>query len=249
MKFHIKKIPTFTLGLLVGVLLTAGTAVGATAYLKATQSNVSLIVDGTQAKLSDSPVNVNGKIYLPVRDTANALGYSVESVTTSAVALKEVKTENTTKQTNSDTTKSSTSTNDTKTSNNTTTSKIVNNLKETYSIDGKFDVEKIKTAISSGELTINSQDSATGNSLLHYVVLENNYELYKVIKKNALNPNIKNNDGQTPMHIAAIKENRFYMGELKDLKVDLKIMDNSSKMAIDYAEKGSSVYNSLFTGD
>lgn len=39
-----------------------------------------------------------------------------------------------------------------------------------YTKGDKLDSEKIAAAIASGELTINSQDAATGKSLLMYVV-------------------------------------------------------------------------------
>ncbi|WKL03163.1 stalk domain-containing protein [Paenibacillus amylolyticus] len=120
MKKLVTKIPTFLLGAVVGITLTGATAVGAATYLKATQSNVKIVVDGAQAKLSDSPLNVNGRLYLPVRDTANAMGYTVESVTSSQVSLKEgFSTSNATSNngstvtsvTNSNSNKSSTSNN------------------------------------------------------------------------------------------------------------------------------------------
>ncbi|WP_256975014.1 stalk domain-containing protein [Paenibacillus amylolyticus] len=244
MKKLLTKLPTFMLGAIVGVAVTAGSAVGAATYFKATQSNVKIVVDGSQAKLSESPLNVNGKLYLPVRDTANALGYSVQSVTTSQVSLKESATSsNTTSPSNNNT--SGTPSNST--NNNSTSNKKVNNLKETYSTDGKLDAEKIRTALNNGTLDVNSVDSASGNSLLHLVVLENNFEAYKAIKRNALDPNIQNTtDKQTPLHLAVINNNSFFRGELLDnLKVDATLKDSNSKQAIDYTEKGSSDYYRL----
>ncbi|PIH57173.1 hypothetical protein CS562_22555 [Paenibacillus sp. LK1] len=235
------------LGAIVGVVATAGSVAGAATYFKATQSSVKIVVDGTQAKLSDSPLNVNGKLYLPVRDTANALGYSVESVTSSQVSLKEG-TSTSQSTTNSNITNGQNSSNSItpSSSNNTTTSKKVNNLKETYSTDDKLDAEKLRTALNNGTLDVNSVDSVTGNSLLHLVILENNFEAYKAIKRNALDPNIQNNEKQTPLHLAVISNNSFFRGELLDnLKVDASLKDSNSKQAIDYTEKGSSDYYRL----
>lgn len=238
MKKIVSKIPTFMLGAIVGITLTAGTAVGAATYLKATQSNVKILVDGTQAKLSDSPLNVNGRLYLPVRDTANALGYSVESVTSSKVSLKEGASSNTTTNGGSTGTSTNSNTNSSSTSNN-TGGQYVQGLYEKYSTNGKLDAAKIKEAIAAKEITVNTQDKETGNSLMHYVVLENNYSLFLTIKRNALDVNLQNNDKQTPLHLAVINKNSFYYGELEQLKANPNIEDKNGLLAIDYAEKNS----------
>ncbi|MHA7582076.1 stalk domain-containing protein [Paenibacillus vandeheii] len=241
MKKILSKLPTFILGAIVGITVTAGTAVGAATYLKATQSSVKIIVDGTQAKLSESPLNVNGKLYLPVRDTANAMGYSVESVTSTQVSLKEgVSASNTTTNNSS----AGTSVNNPSNSNNSTTTnntggQYVQGLHEKYSTDGKLDVTKVKEAITTKKITVNTQDKDTGNSLMHYVVLENNYSLYLTIKRNALDVNLQNNQKQTPLHLAVINKNSFYYGELEQLKANPNIEDKNGLLPIDYAEKNS----------
>ncbi|RPK28793.1 hypothetical protein [Paenibacillus xylanexedens] len=243
MKKMLSKLPTFMLGAIVGVAVTAGSAVGAATYLKATQSNVKIVVDGAQAKLSESPLNVNGKLYLPVRDTANAMGYSIESVTSSQVSLKDSSpsSSSTTPPTNST---SSTSSNSTNT--NTTASKKVNNLKEIYSTDDKLDAEKIRTALNNGTLDVNAQDSSNGdNTLLMYSIEEKNYEAYKALKRNSLNVDIQRADGKTALHLVTINEDRFYFGELKNLKADPDIKDNSSKKPLDYAKEDSAMYDLL----
>ncbi|MCY9517217.1 stalk domain-containing protein [Paenibacillus apiarius] len=233
-----KKLTILITGIFIGVALSAGTVVGATTYLKATQSNVKIVVNDTEAKLSNPPVHVNGKLYLPVRDTANALGYSVQSVTRSAVTLKEGISQNTSAQTN----ESKTKTNSVKKE-----YQMVKNLKETYSTDGKLDAAKIKEALNNGTLDVNAQDTDTGNTLLMYVILENNYEAYKSIKHNDLNPNIQNKDKQTALHLTTINKNYFYRGELlDDLKVDASIMDAAGKQAIDYTEEDSTDYFRLY---
>ncbi|MFS0857331.1 stalk domain-containing protein [Paenibacillus taichungensis] len=244
MKKMLRKMSTFTLGLIVGVTFTGATAVGAATYLKATQSNVKIVVDGTQAKLSESPLNVNGKLYLPVRDTANAMGYSVESVSSTQVSLKEGVSASSTS--NSSSTVDKTGSAELPSQNtNTTTSKKVKNLKDTYSTDGKLDAEKIRTALNNGSLDVNAQDSDDGNTLLHYVVMEENYEAFKAIKRNALNVNLKNLLGQTPIMITVIEDKGFYFGEIRDLKPDLNITDNSGKKVIDLADPKSTYYSTL----
>lgn len=242
MKKMLSKVPTFMLGAIVGVTVTAGSAVGAATYLKATQSNVKLVVDGSQAKLSESPLNVNGKLYLPVRDTANAMGYSVESVTSTQVSLKESVTDSSsvTSPTNNTPTTPSNPTNT-----NTTASKKVKNLKETYSTDGKLDATKIRTALDNKSLDLNAVDQDTGNALIHYVIEENNFEAFKAIKRNALNVNVQNSLGQTPLHIAILNNSSFYLGELKDLKANADLKDNNGSKPIDLAKKNSPNYISL----
>lgn len=233
MKKLASRLPTFMLGAVVGVTLTAGTAVGAATYLKATQSNVKLVVDGSQAKLSESPLNVNGRLYLPVRDTANALGYSVESVTSSQVSLKEgVTTSNIT--TNNGSTGTTTIPNT-----STTTSKKVKNLKETYSTDGKLDATKIRTALNNGTVDVNAQDSDSGKTLLIFVIEEDNYEAFKAINRNALDPDVQDNKGKTALMFSILEKSKFYFGEIIDMKPDITISDDEGKKAIDYAEQGS----------
>ncbi|MBD8839927.1 hypothetical protein IFU39_19110 [Paenibacillus sp. CFBP 13594] len=233
MKKLTTKVPAFLLGAVVGITLTAGTAVGAATYLKATQSSVKIVVNGTQVKLSERPMNINGKLFLPVRDTANAMGYSVESVTSSQVSLKESSTISNTAIPSNNITST------TPNSSINTSSKKVKNLKETYSTDGKLDAEKLRTALNNATLGVNDQDSYTGNTLLHLAVLEDNYEALKAIKRNALNPNIQNSLGQTPLMISILEKSNFYFGEIIDMKPDITITDKEGKKAIDYAEQGS----------
>ncbi|WDQ34981.1 stalk domain-containing protein [Paenibacillus marchantiae] len=245
MKKMFTKLPTFLLGAVVGITLTTGTAVGATTYLKATQSNVKIVVDGTQAKLSDSPLNVNGRLYLPVRDTANAMGYSVESVTSTQVSLEKGSTTNSTTNTGSTGSQSGSAIVPSQSSDNntsTTTSKKVKNLRETYSTDEKLDAEKIRTALNNGTLDVNAQDSTNGgNTLLMYVIEEDNFEAYKAINRNALDVNVQRDDGKTALMLSVIENSSFYFGEVINKKPDTKLKDNSKKTALDYAENNSSL--------
>ncbi|MFW5433181.1 ankyrin repeat domain-containing protein [Paenibacillus apiarius] len=238
MKKFVTKTPAFLLGLLVGAILTAGTAVGAATFYKAMPMNITVVVGENQAKLSDSPLNVNGKTYLPLRDTASALGYSVQSVTSSEITLKE--------KANVD--KEKVQKNTAKNDKTKTTIKTVKmkNLKETYSADGKLDAAKLKEALNDGTLDVNAQDADTGMTLMHYVVLEDNYEAYKAIRRNNLNVNIPDNNGQTPLFLAVINKNHFYFGEVLDeLNADFMVKDSGGKQAIDYTDKGTTFYNAL----
>jgi len=246
MKKIVSKLPTFLLGAIVGITFTGATAVGAATYLKATQSKVKIVVDGAQAKLSESPMNIGGRLYLPVRDTANAMGYSVESVTSSLVSLKEGITASSTSNSGSTGGQSGTVVTTPSSSNsglaNTTASKKVANLRETYSTDGKLDAQKIRTALNNGTLDVNSTDSTNGNNtLLMYVIEEDNFEAYKAINRNALDVNVQRDDGKTALMLTVIENSSFYFGEVINKKPDTKLKDNSSKTALDYAENNPSL--------
>lgn len=113
-------------------------------------------------------------------------------------------------------------------------------MKEIYSTDNKLDAEKIRTALNNGTLDVNAQDlSNGGNTLLMYVIEENNYEAYKAIKRNALDVNVQRDDGKTALMLTVITKNDFYFGEMTNLKADAKIKDSSKKQAIDYADDNS----------
>jgi hypothetical protein len=229
-----KKIPTFALGLIVGVTLTAGSAVGAATYLKATPKTVKIVVGSNQKSVE--AMNVNNKLYVPVRDAGSSFGYSVSGVTSSTVTFTEGIT-----VTPSATT--GTSTGNTGTVN--TGGEYMQGLHDKYSTDGKLDAAKVKAGITAGEITVNAQDE-NGNSILHWVVLENNFAVYSVIKVNALNVDLQNKEGQTPLMLSVINENSFYYGELTNhYKSDATLKDNSGKRAIDYTKEGSSTYIAL----
>ncbi|MDY8021279.1 stalk domain-containing protein [Paenibacillus polymyxa] len=237
-----KRIPTFLAGAIFGVAVAVSSVAGASTYLKATLTPTKIIVDGEQAKLSDSPINVNGKAYLPLRDTASAMGYNVASASGGKIEL--VKSNGTT------TTPSSTPPATTTTKSEPVTTAVKQGGKtfnvEQYAKGDKLDSEKIAAAIASGELTINSQDS-NGDSILHWVIRKNDYATYLVIKKNALNVNILNNKKQSPLHEAVIDKNSFYQGELTGLtyKANPNIKDSEGKLPIDYTESNSTQKNSL----
>ncbi|MMZ53393.1 hypothetical protein D1872_151800 [compost metagenome] len=235
-----KRIPTFLAGAIFGVAVAVSGVAGASTYLKATLTPTKIIVDGEQAKLSDSPINVNGKAYLPLRDTASAMGYNVVSANGGKIEL--VKSNGTTPAPSS----TPSATTNTKSEPATT---AVKQGGKTFNVDqytkgDKLDSEKIAAAIASGELTINSQD-ANGDSILHWVIRKNDYATYLVIKKNALNVNILNNKKQSPLHEAALQNSNFYIGELESLHANPKLMDIEGKKPIEHIRVNSSNYISL----
>ncbi|KAF6626937.1 hypothetical protein H6F38_23045 [Paenibacillus sp. EKM208P] len=235
-----KRVPTFLVGVIVGAAVAVSGVAGASTYLKATLTpNTKIIVNGEQAKLSDSPINVNGKAYLPLRDTASAMGYSVASASGGKIELVEGA--------------SATSTSTTAQPTKTDTTKVTETSKggKTFNVDqyakgDKLDSEKIAAAIASGVLTINSQDAATGKSLLMLVIEKDDYATYQVIHKNGLNPNLQDKEGNTALHYVVKYDNSSYMGELKSMKVDPKIKNKNGQRAYDLVtDKNSGVAVSL----
>ncbi|KZE81632.1 hypothetical protein AV545_09135 [Paenibacillus jamilae] len=232
-----KRIPTFLAGAIVGAAVVLSGVAGASTYLKATLLNTKVIVNGAEVKLNDQPISVNGRSYLPVRDTASAMGYSVKSASGSKIELMEggmssvsSTSAQTTQPTKTDTTKATA-----------TTNKGAKTFDVNQFLKGdKLDSEKIAQAISSGELTINSQD-ANGDSILHWVIRKNDYSSYLVIKKNALNVNIVNSLGNTPLHEAVLDKNGFYIGELtgNTYRAKAKVKNAEGKIPLDLVEKGS----------
>ncbi|WP_405169287.1 hypothetical protein [Paenibacillus sp. FSL H3-0286] len=227
-----KKISTFALGLIVGISLTAATSVGAaTIYLKAIPKTVKIVVGDSQKSVE--AMNVNSKLYIPVRDAGDSFGYSVSGVTSSAVTFQEGVSVGS----------SETGSNKSKTESSNVGGEYVQGLHDKYSTDGILDVDKVKAGIAAAEITVNAQDKETGNSLLHYVIKENNFAVYNVIKVNSLNVNLQNKEGNTPLHTAIIEKNNFYFGELiNQYKADAKIKNNQTKQPIDLSEKNSSEY-------
>ncbi|AUO05283.1 hypothetical protein C0638_01200 [Paenibacillus sp. lzh-N1] len=225
---------TFVVGLGAGVILTASASVGASNFVKAKLTpDTKIVVNGQQAKLNDSPISVNGKAYLPLRDVSSAMGYSVKSASGSKIELV---------QDGTNSSKSTATTQSTKVDTASTTA--VKQGGKTFNVEqflkgDKLDSEKIAAAIASGELTINSQEAATGKSLLMYAIEKNDYELYKIIHKSGLNPNLQDNEGNTALHIAVLSGNNFYLGELEDMKANPTTKNKNGRMPIDEAKNSA----------
>ncbi|MNW28322.1 Ankyrin repeats (3 copies) [compost metagenome] len=236
-----KKISTFIAGALFGVVLASAGVAGASTYLKATQLTTKVYVDGQEAQLSEKPVSINGRSYLPVRDTANAMGYSVASATGSKIELVQGGVSSST------TTTQPTSTKAEPTSTTKTGGSKIANLEQTYAKGDKLDAAQIAADIASGKIDLNVQDASTGKSLLMLVIEKDDFETYKVIRKNALKPDLQDANGDTGFHYAARSDSMFYLGALMDMKANPNIKNRNGKLAIDLAtrEMGSILYGDL----
>ncbi|RXZ78212.1 hypothetical protein EBB07_29600 [Paenibacillaceae bacterium] len=229
-----RKLPMFVAGTLFGLAISVGSiAVAANAELVAKVFNRKIVVDGKELKLEDKPLIINNKTYLPVRNIAEGLGYNV--------TLNEKQIELKTKTVVNNTT---TNNDQSKVSND--KGEYVKDLNNIIKHEDKLDVNRIKSAIAANEFSINVQDKETGYSLMHYVVLENDFTLYSYLKANKANFELQDNEGRTPLHISVIEKNNLYFGELtNEFRVKTKTKDNYGKTASDYAEQNSTFFRAL----
>jgi len=228
----------FITGVIVGAAVATTGSVFASDAVSGTFAEFKILVNGNQAKLADKPVVIDGSSYLPVRAISNSLGYEVQyedsskTISLSNDGKKYLKDE---KQSPKPEEKKQMS-----------EGNYVKDLKSKYSKDDKLNADLIKAAIEKKEITVDAQDETTGDSLFILAIRENNFPAYQVLKDNGVNPELPNKEGKTPLHIATIVKNSFFMGELKThFNVKAKIKDNDGKMPIDYTEKNSGEYQSL----
>ncbi|MCM3273891.1 stalk domain-containing protein [Paenibacillus elgii] len=241
-----KKLFTFTTGIVVGaVIATAGSAF-ASNVLNGTVADFKILVNGNEKQLENKPVVIDGSSYLPVRAISGALGYDVQyEDSTKTISLandgkKYLKSDDSNAQPAGKTQENKQVSN----------GNFVKDLKGKYSKEGKLDAELIKKAIDSKELSVNAQDESSGDSLLILAIKENNFPVYQVLKDNKVDPELPNKEQQTPLHIATILKSSFYMSELTSiLGVKTKVKDAFGKMPIDYVEKGTPEYSSLRSYD
>lgn len=244
MKKRFSSVPAFALGAIVGVTLTAGTAVGAAVYLKAVPSPAKIVVNSSEVKLSEPPVVIQNKLYVPVRDFSEALGYQVGSVGTEGVQIIP-------KSSNGEAIPVGPTAPSESEGAPAQERHLVKNLGKLIQVNGELNMQKIYIVIAAGEARLYSQDETTGNGLLHYLVVDGDSSLYDPFvqmdgKAGELDYNLRNFDGQTPLHLAVINKNDFYIDKLLNQHhVDASIQDASGKTALDYAEKDSKQYKAL----
>ncbi|WP_028588874.1 stalk domain-containing protein [Paenibacillus massiliensis] len=226
-----KKLSLFIAGTVFGIVLATASVAGASTYLKATQLTTKVYVDGKEAKLSEKPISVNGRSYLPVRDTANALGYSVASATGAKIELVQGGV------TSAPTSQSTTTKAEPASTTKIAGSKIAN-LEQTYTKGDKLDAAQIATDIASGKIDLNVQDSNNGKTLLMLVIEKDDFETYKVIRKNALKPDLQDSNGNTALHYAIKHRLVFYIGAMIDMDADASIKNKDGNKPIDLFQKG-----------
>ena len=229
----------FVFGLIIGLGLSlASVSFAANKEVVAHLTPFKIMINGKITELKNSIVVIDGTSYLPVREISNLLGYEVEwEEETGTIGLsndgKKYLNKNKKGGNNSSVSQEQTQ-----------SAHFVKDLKNKYSKDGKLNIDLIKIAIENGELDVNSQDYDTGDSLLILCIKENNFPVYDYLKNSGkLNPELPNNEGRTPLHIAVIEKNIFFFGELlAKFNVKTKVKDNFDKYPIDYTEQGSPEY-------
>jgi len=116
------------------------------------------------------------------------------------------------------------------------------------------DCPKVKAILKNYREFINSQDEL-GNTPLHKAVAihRDNNDVIKLLLKKGADPNIKNNEGQTPLHETVWGWRLSYVKLLVQYGADVIAKNNRNKSPIEYAttletqeyliEKGSRVYD------
>ncbi|GAA4881739.1 hypothetical protein GCM10023310_72260 [Paenibacillus vulneris] len=238
-----KKIGVFAVGAVFGIALSATTGVFADSsnLVSGVFSDFKVKINGKDTTIESKIVNIDGSTFLPVREISNKLGYEVqfqdETISLSNDGKKYLK---------GDTIVQAQQPTKSEEPKQVSEGNYVKDLKLKYSKDGKLNVDLIKEAIEKKELSVNAQDESTGDSLLILAIKENNFSVYQVLKDNGVDPELTNNEGKTPLHIAVINKNSFFMSELiSHFRVNAKTTDKDNKKAIDYTEKDSIDYRSL----
>ena len=70
-----RMIAALVLGIIIGSASSTFAAVGDS--ITAIFSDANIKIEGQEVRLESSPANINGSLYLPLRETANLLGYDV----------------------------------------------------------------------------------------------------------------------------------------------------------------------------
>lgn len=232
------KLKNFIVGIIVGAVLTSTTSVMANSEtITAFFSNMNFVVNGEKADLTERPLKKNGISYLPVRAVAEMLGYEVDydKKTDTAILTKlNDETPPNTEEKPSDK----------------GDGVVVSDLISPYIVDGKINLDKVKTAIENKSIGVNDKDKITGETLLIRAAKDDAYFVVKYLAGQGVDINLQDNDGKTPLHYAIINNSSSVSSELLNtLKAKTKIKDNDGKMPIDYTEKYSQMYRILNARD
>ncbi len=86
-----KKFKGYIIGFVLGSLFFSGISYAASGEIKATLSNFIVKINGEQKTFSNNPVVINGYTYLPLRDVAEAVGYTI-GFENGVISLESIKT-------------------------------------------------------------------------------------------------------------------------------------------------------------
>lgn len=91
------------------------------------------------------------------------------------------------------------------------------------------------TALLENGAFLNVQDGE-GDSVLHWVVREKTYTMLNYLLQKGCNPNIANDDGETPLHLAACLGDDLSTGcLLKHPKINATLVDSNGQTPLDVA--------------
>jgi hypothetical protein len=230
----------FLIGLLVGIALSfSSVAFANNEEVKGIFASFRILINGKEIQLEQQPLVIDGSTYLPLRKISELFGYEVQyEDSTRTISLS-----NDGKKYLSNLDKEEYSNLQ---SQDQPTNHFVLDLKNKYSSNGKLNLDLIKEGIEKKELTLNSQDEETGDSLLILSIRENNYQVFNYLATNGANLELPNKNGETPLHIATFIKSGFYMSELlTTYRVNPEIKDNNNKRPIDYVDQKSDEYRLL----
>ena len=90
-------------------------------------------------------------------------------------------------------------------------------------------------------INFNYQDQSNGNSALHYACKSQNLQIVKYLFLFNVDPNIKNNEMQTPLHLATINGSYDICKLLIENGASLDVIDSHGNSAINYAHKNKNL--------
>lgn len=245
----------FIVGLITGSLLMIGGTAVASNVIEAKLYNAKIVVNGQVVALADSPINANGRTYLPVRALSEAIGYEVDFDGTNKVVTLSNGNVTTNNTNGNQTTNEQKETTTTKPS--TPSSKgddvLIEGLLEKaikYSEGDKKDIhdmDAIKQMIEVDGINVNAKDKATGMSLTAIVAKYSPYyyparDLRYMIDKGADLFSV-DNEGRNLLHQVAYSDNGSYFTLLRDAGVDKKAVDSNGKTPYDIALENDIKHN------
>lgn len=239
------KLKSFIAGVLFGISLLISTSVFASSQeISALITNFTFKINGQEVQFETQPIVYEGRSYLPVR-FVEELGFKVNfDNSTKTVEFINDDFEYVSKGVR------------TSIEGDEAGDKIVQ-VQDRILVDGlstmflnnegKLDLERIKKAVESGEIHVDSQDSKTGETLTILAAKQNNYFVIQYMHSKGANLDLADFDGKTPVHHAVIENNLSALsGLVQDFGATPNLKDNNGLKPIDYTDsKFSSAYIGL----